>query len=82
MTTPALNPKLAEDMGLGFCLACLVEYKTATGRGATVAIIPKYGITLAPSMVPIPGGTMAVATPTCYGHVPVASPLLAANGSI
>ena len=54
-------------MGLGLCLACCSDAKQPDNG----AMFPRFGITLAPSVVPMPQfGTVAVvAVPTCWEHL-------------
>jgi hypothetical protein len=58
-------------MGLGLCLACVSEWKTEKATGAKPTRTPNYAIALAPTLVPLPAGVIAVAVGACLDHIPI-----------
>jgi hypothetical protein len=72
-------PPVAGDMGLGLCLACVTAHKQAVQQGKLTpaqAGMPQFAVTMAPTMVPVPGplSVMTVAVPACYDHLAAAGP--------
>lgn len=72
----AIPPVFNQDLGLGYCLQCVGEYKQSEVNGVTGMAFPNWACAYAPC----PVGVIAV----CYEHIVVNTPsvLSRPNGQI